>query len=79
MLNIKSSGQCPSLPTSHYSSTLASLDAMLHTPAFGHQRAFRVRRQLAYCSEFSGPVDVFEPLTPVPVHIKRTVRVNSGS
>jgi len=108
MINLKCSGQMPlsagctlqrthqPVPTSRYSSTLANLDAMLHTPATGTERAHKVRKQLAYCySELlrfnpsesapfdpnlhpAVPVDVLERLTPVPVRIKRTRKIDAG-
>jgi len=49
-------------PTSSFSTRLAALDAMINAPTWGHQRAFHVRRQIAYCPQRVGAVDVFEAL-----------------
>ena len=93
MINIKASGQIPHMPlsagctrvtppsnTSHYSSTLASLDAMLHAPVQGAAAAFSARRKIAYChsDNFWDDPEVLEPLTPVPVTYKRNRKIDAG-
>jgi len=60
--------QMPPCPTgtSIFSTTLLALDAMLRAPISGHQRAFHVRKQLAYCQHYSvGATDLFEYSVPV--------------
>lgn len=56
MINIKSNGMhsyLSSVPpvhteTSHFSTSLLALDAMLHSPISGTETAHKVRKQLAY-------------------------------
>lgn len=52
-----------------FTTALLALDAMLHSPVSGHQRAFHVRKQLAYCQQRVGATDVFD--YPVPVRYRR--------
>jgi len=60
--------QLPPCPTgtSCFTTTLLALDAMLRAPVSGHQRAFHVRKQLAYCQHYAvGATDLFEYQVPV--------------
>jgi len=59
--------------TNHFSTSLLALDALMRSPVEGHTRAFRIRKQLAYCQHFmAGAADVFD--YEVPVRYRRDAR-----